>query len=184
MLRQTAGDRDLPMQILRWWFTLDYGAVRTNADRNVFQWAGPGVRVLSENELLTERGERIHTGESDLLNAEFAHSFTKHFDALAAKYPVYAELRNVFELAMLCAILRSEDLPASRLASNAFRRCSCLPDRPGISSPYRRKHRECRRCQPATIRGRGQWRRLRGCAQSSIQGYHEGRHVRPDGRRA
>lgn len=109
---QQAGDRDLPMTVLRWWFVPDYDAIRTNADRNVFRWEGAGARVLSENEMLTARGERIHTGTSDALNTQFAHSFTSHFDALAAKYPVYAELRNVFGLALLAAILHSEDVPA------------------------------------------------------------------------
>jgi hypothetical protein len=107
-----AGDRDLAMTVLRWWFVPDYDAVRTNADRNAFRWEGAGARVLSENEMLTARGERIHTGTSDALNTQFAHSFTRHFDALAAKYPVYAELRNVFDLALLGAILRGEDVPA------------------------------------------------------------------------
>jgi hypothetical protein len=67
--------------------------------------------VQSENELLTERGERVHTGKSDELNARFAASFTKHFETLAAKYPVYAHLRNVFDLALVSAVIRSHDLP-------------------------------------------------------------------------
>ena len=100
------------MSVLRWWFTLNYEGIRTSKDRNAYQLDGQGVRVLSENEMLTEKGERIHTGKSNLLNAEFAHSFTNHFDTLAEKYPVYAELRNVFDLALVSGILRSEDLPA------------------------------------------------------------------------
>ena len=33
---------------------------------------GQGVRVLSENELLAEQGQRVHTGQSDPLNRQFA----------------------------------------------------------------------------------------------------------------
>ncbi len=110
-LKETAGDRALPMDVLRWWFTLNYEGVRTNGDRNVYQLDGPGVRVLSENEMLTERGERIHTGSSNLLNLQFAQSFTRHFDDLAVRYPVYAELRNVFDLALVSAMVQAEDLP-------------------------------------------------------------------------
>lgn len=100
-----------PMDVLRWWFTLNYDGVSTTAGRDAFAFRGPGVKVLSENELLTERGERVHTGKSEEWNSEFAKSFTTHFDALAAKYPVYAELQNVFDLALVAAIVRSEDLP-------------------------------------------------------------------------
>lgn len=100
-----------PMDVLRWWFTLNYDAVNATQARNAFELRGQGVQVLSENELLTQRGERVHTGKSDELNGEFAHSFTKHFPELAAKYPIYAELKNIFDLALVAALLKAEDLP-------------------------------------------------------------------------
>lgn len=100
-----------PMSVLRWWFTLNYDALTATESRDAFELKGPGAKVLSENELLTEKGERVHTGKSDELNSKFADSFTKHFDSLAAKYPVYAELRNVFDLALVSAVIQSHDLP-------------------------------------------------------------------------
>jgi hypothetical protein len=105
------GEAPPAMNVLRWWFTLNYGALSATEPRDAFELKGPGVKVLSENELLTERGERVHTGASDELNSRFARSFTKHFEALAAKYPVYADLRNVFDLALVTALMKSEDLP-------------------------------------------------------------------------
>lgn len=111
-VKHSAGDRNVSMTILRWWFTLNYKNVRTTADRHAFQWDGPGAKVLSENEMLTQRGERIHTGKSDIHSIKFARSFTKRFELLAEKYPVYAELRNIFDLALICGIIRAEDLPA------------------------------------------------------------------------
>jgi hypothetical protein len=105
------GQAPPPMSVLRWWFTMNYDAVRATPDRQAFEIRGPGAKVLSENEMLTERGERVHTGQSDELNAQFAHSFSQHFEALAAKYPIYAELRNVFDLALIAALIVAEDLP-------------------------------------------------------------------------
>ena len=55
----------------------------------------------------TKLGKRIHTGQSDQLNRQFATSFTKHFDSLAKRYPVYADLENVFELAIVASIVRT-----------------------------------------------------------------------------
>jgi len=98
------------LDVLRWWFTLNFDHVKTTKERDAFQFHGSGVKVLSENELLDDRGERVHTGTSDELNQQFAHSFTAHYDALAEKYPVYAELRNIFSLALVAAVIRSEDL--------------------------------------------------------------------------
>ncbi len=100
-----------PMDVLRWWFTLNYDAITATDGHDAFAINGVGAQVLSENEMLTARGERVHTGKSDELNHEFARSFTKNFEALAVKYPVYAELQNVFDLALAAALIRSEDLP-------------------------------------------------------------------------
>ncbi len=100
-----------PLNVLRWWFTLNYDALSATDKRDAFELRGPGVKVLSENEMLTERGERVHTGGSDELTKGFADSFTKHFDKLSTKYPIYAELRNVFDLSLVAAVLQSHDLP-------------------------------------------------------------------------
>ncbi|HEY2415754.1 MAG TPA: DUF1598 domain-containing protein [Pirellulaceae bacterium] len=100
-----------PMNVLRWWFTLNYDAVAATESRDAFELRGPGVKVLSENELLTEKGERVHTGDSDELTKRFAQSFTQHFDELSVKYPIYAELRNVFDLSLVAAVIHSHDLP-------------------------------------------------------------------------
>jgi hypothetical protein len=97
-----------PMGLTRWWFTLGDGAIRAAADRNAFELKGSSVKVLSEAEKLAKDGERIHTGKASELTAKFADSFTRNFDALAAKYPVYAELRNVFDLAVMAAVLKHE----------------------------------------------------------------------------
>lgn len=110
MLKSAAAKGAQPLDVLRWWFTVNYDALATNADRTVFELRGQGVKVLSENELLTATGQQVHTGKSNPLNAEFAHRFTKHFEALAKKYPVYADLQNIFDLALMASLLRAEGL--------------------------------------------------------------------------
>lgn len=99
------------LSVLRWWFTLNYDALRATEARDGFELRGPGVKVLSENEMLSAEGDRIHTGKSSTANSEFAASFTKQFEILAAKYPIYAELRNVFDLSLVAAVARSHELP-------------------------------------------------------------------------
>jgi hypothetical protein len=107
---QRAGASPPPMSVLRWWFALNYQSINISPDANAFELVGEGVRVLSENEMLAEQGRRVHTGQSDPLNRQFAEDFTAHFAELAAKYPVYGELRNIFDLAMAVALIESEGL--------------------------------------------------------------------------
>jgi hypothetical protein len=105
-----AGDSPPPLDVLRWWFTMNYDAPRATPEMDAVELVGPGVKVLSENELLAERGERVHTGTSSPWNQQFAANFTRHFADLAVKYPVYAELRNLFDLALATAMIRQEEL--------------------------------------------------------------------------
>jgi hypothetical protein len=105
-----AGGQPAAMSVLRWWFTLRYESIRTTAAGDAFELVGPGAGVLCENELLAAQGRRVHTGQSDPLNQKFADSFTAHFAALADKYPVYGELRNIFDLALVVALIHADDL--------------------------------------------------------------------------
>jgi hypothetical protein len=98
------------MAVLRWWFALNYSAIRTSADGNSFELSGQGVRVESENEMLAAQGTRVHTGQSEPLNQKFADDFTAHFADLAKTYPIYGELRSIFDLAMVVALINSDHL--------------------------------------------------------------------------
>ncbi len=117
------GQEPPPLDVLRWWFTLRYDAVKATAQRDAFEIRGPGVQVLSENEVLTAMGRAVHTGKSEPLNQEFSQRFTQHFAAMAQKYPVYADLQNIFDLALVSALINSE-----RLAERVGWHMTCFRD--------------------------------------------------------
>jgi len=98
------------LKLVRWWFTLNYDAVQATPGRDAFAIHGQGVQLQSEDEVLADKGRRVATGGADELNERFARSFTKNFPALAAKYPVYAELQNMFDLALAASLISSERL--------------------------------------------------------------------------
>jgi len=110
-IKLAKGETAPPMDVLRWWFTLNYDALRTTPEHDGFELRGQGVLVQSENEIIAASGEREHTGASQPLNSQFAAAFTKHFPELAEKYPVYAELQNLFDLALVAALIKTEDIP-------------------------------------------------------------------------
>jgi Protein of unknown function (DUF1598) len=98
------------MSVLRWWFALNYSAIRSSPAGDSYELVGQGARVLSENEILAAQGKRVHTGQSDPLNQKFADDFTAHFSELAKTYPVYGELRSIFDLSLAVALIQSEHL--------------------------------------------------------------------------
>ncbi|MEX2113289.1 MAG: DUF1598 domain-containing protein [Pirellulales bacterium] len=130
LIHVAAGQAPPPLDVLRWWFALKYDAVVATEPRDAFEIRGPGVQVLSENELLTALGRRVHTGASEALNSEFAHRFTTHFAALAQKYPVYADLQNVFDLALVASLIQSQQL-AERV--NWHMLCFSDPEQYGVA---------------------------------------------------
>ena len=110
MIKLKPGEQAPQLDVLRWWFTMKYDAVEATAARDAFEVKGPGVQLQSENELLTKLGKRVHTGQSNPLNQQFAVNFTKQFAQLAVKYPLYADLQNLFDLALVAALIDTERL--------------------------------------------------------------------------
>lgn len=99
-----------PLDVVRWWFTLNYDDVISDADRLAFEFRGTGVKVLSENELIDDQGQRIHTGQSKPTNKAFVDDFTAHYEKISDKYPIYRQLKNVFDMALISALIRQERL--------------------------------------------------------------------------
>ena len=109
-VRNGADGSPPPMAVLRWWFSMPASTVEASDAHDAFAMPQRCICVLSENEMLAARGERVHTGQSEDLNRQFAESFTQEFDALALKYPVYGELERVFEVALALAVIEREGL--------------------------------------------------------------------------
>ena len=109
-LQVTPDSQGVPMDVVRWWFTMDYDDIVTDESRQVFTFGGNGVKVLSENELLDPLGNRIHTGKSKGPTAGFANDFTLHFEKLSGHYPIYRELKNLFDLSIVAALIRNQAL--------------------------------------------------------------------------
>lgn len=95
---------------MRWWLTMKYDSVSHSPSKNVFEINGSSVQCLSENEFITRQGTRVHTGATDGANTLFAHNFTKNYAELAKKDLVFADLQNIFDLSMVAALVRNENL--------------------------------------------------------------------------
>jgi hypothetical protein len=108
LLTRNFSETPASMNALRWWLTMKYDSILHSPDRNVFEITGSSVQCLSENERITAAGERIHTGQSGLINTLFAQNFSNHYEGLAMRDPVFADLQNVFDLALVAALIRRE----------------------------------------------------------------------------
>lgn len=108
LLASTGQTTNVPLNALRWWLTMKYDAVLHSPDRTVFEISGSSVLCRSENELITDQGQRVHTGQSDATNSTFAKNFTDHYQELADRDLVFADLQNIFDLSLVAALLRQQ----------------------------------------------------------------------------
>lgn len=109
-LGQTKGN--IPMEALRWWMTMKYDAIVRNAEHDAFELQGSSVLVQSENQFVNSLGQHLPTGVSEPTNRLFAENFTKHYDELAQRDPIFADLKGVFDLGMVAALCYNERLSA------------------------------------------------------------------------
>ena len=96
--------------LIRWWFTMAHDRLVKDANDRIFQFSGNSIKVLSENELVNQLGQRVHTGASDGPTAGFAEDFSLHFDLLSKKHPIFASLKNIFDLALVANIVKKYDV--------------------------------------------------------------------------
>lgn len=110
LLRRAGETKGAPMEALRWWMTMKYGAILHSGDRNFFEIQGSSVLVQSENQFISAQGKHLPTGISEPVNRLFAQNFTTNYNELAERDPVFADMRNIFDMALVAALCRVEGL--------------------------------------------------------------------------
>ncbi|MBQ6107264.1 MAG: hypothetical protein IJK97_03560, partial [Thermoguttaceae bacterium] len=67
---------------------------------------GKSVKLVGADEMVSSDGSRKEVVVSDSASKKFTQGFTKNYDKIAAAVPVYAELRNLIDLAVVAAFLQ------------------------------------------------------------------------------
>lgn len=91
----------------RWWFVSHFDAIRHTPDRLAFEFEGHGLKVQTAptTPAPVSGPAPPKPGRQALL---FADGFTKQFPQIAAKVPVFNELKNLVSLAVAAALIRNE----------------------------------------------------------------------------
>jgi hypothetical protein len=99
-------------QLVRWYFLPDYQCVRVTEDKTAMEIVGDGVKLVGENELVSASGERKIVGGTSKASQTFTNAFTKLYPEIAARAPIYAELRNAIDIAVAAAFIQQQDFYA------------------------------------------------------------------------
>lgn len=95
--------------LVRWYFTPDYECVRVSEDGLAMELVGDGVKVVGEDELVGSGGQRQASGAVNQASQAFVTAFTQKYAELAERSPVFADLRNLIDLAVAAAYIQKAD---------------------------------------------------------------------------
>lgn len=95
----------------RWWFTPLYDAFKQSQDGNAFQISGQRVQLMSQSEQVSASGKRSAAAMQAQSIEKFARQFTERYEDVAEVSPIFAELQNIIDMAILAALFEKEQLP-------------------------------------------------------------------------
>ncbi len=96
--------------VQRWYFIPDYNSVRVAADSLGLELVGNVVKLVGEDQVVQKDGSRAATGRGGSKASElFTKAFTAKYAELSAHLPVFAEMRNVIDLAIAAAFIHQQD---------------------------------------------------------------------------
>jgi hypothetical protein len=106
----SAKGRGMNNMLPRWWLAPEYQPVLRSPDGLAWELRGGTVKALTEEDYLNSDGSRQHTGKASPLAQKWADNMTARFDELAVAEPVFGQMRNCMELAIIGALIAKENL--------------------------------------------------------------------------
>lgn len=94
----------------RFWLEADYDPIARDADELAWRINGRRMKCLTESDVAARDGMKRGAAGQDRIAAAWCDAMTKNYDSLAAKQPVFAELVNCVDLAVVAALIRGRQL--------------------------------------------------------------------------
>ena len=106
MVQAAAGSTILP----RFWLEAQYSPIARDPDELGWKLTGGEMVCLTETDLLAREGMKRGSGRTDKNAARWCERMTAYYDDLASNKPVFRELMNCVDLAVVAALIDSRQL--------------------------------------------------------------------------
>lgn len=93
----------------RWYFQPNYDGIAVSEDGLAMKILERGVQLVSEHERVAAGGERQASGRINQASQAFCRDFTAKFPEIAEQVRVYAELRQLIDVAIAAAYIQQQD---------------------------------------------------------------------------
>ncbi len=94
----------------RWWLEPKYESILRSSDGLAWEFNGGSVKCMTEEDFNAANGQREHSGHANEVAQRWADNMTSHYDELAVAAPVFGDLRNCMQLALVGALVAHERL--------------------------------------------------------------------------
>lgn len=94
----------------RWWMACNYDPIARDDSGRVWKLSGQGVKTLTEDDVVEVDGSVAAGGRQNKLAAKWADMMTKQYDELSQQKPIFRDLRNVIDMAVVATLVRQESL--------------------------------------------------------------------------
>ncbi len=101
----------------RWWLEPKFDGLLRDAEGLAWELQGADVKCMTEEDFQAASGGREHTGRANPIAQRWADNMTRRYDQLAVAEPVFGELENCMELAIVAALIVRENLPQKAACS-------------------------------------------------------------------
>lgn len=99
-------------QLPRFWLEAEYDPLARDADELAWRIGGRRMKCLTESDVAGRDGVKRGAAPADKIAGKWCDAMTTNYDALAAKQPIFAELVNCVDLAVVAALIHGRQLDA------------------------------------------------------------------------
>jgi len=102
--------RQSAAQSPRWWMACNYNPIARDGDGRVWKISGQGVKTMTEEDIVAADGSVASDGRQDPLALKWAQTMTAKFGELSSQRPIFRDLRNAMDLAVVATLITQEQL--------------------------------------------------------------------------
>ena len=93
----------------RWYFQPNYDGIAVSEDGLAMKIKERGVQLVGANERVSQGGARVASGRVNKASQAFCKDFTDKFTQIAGQVRIYAELRQLIDVAIAAAYIQQQD---------------------------------------------------------------------------
>ncbi len=95
----------------RFWLEPKFDALLADANGLAFELCGSSVKAMTEDDFIAANGGVQHSGKTGVMAQKWADMMTDKYPELAVADPIFGQLQNCMELAVVGAIVVKDNLP-------------------------------------------------------------------------